>query len=250
MEATGSGTLNEVGSIDSTVLVDTTLGMSVGTYSGNSTAGATIGHGLGVTPHMVMVKRTNTTGNWFTYHINLDPTAPEDKYVLLNTTGTIQDDITQWNDTAPTSSVISLGNSVQMNASGNTYMFMAFAPSEYISIGSYEGNANTNGTFVPTLNSLGVPLQPIWTMIKQISIAGNSWNIKDTARDDINPMTKDIKADTTAAESGDSSDKRDNVSGGIKLRANYTGANSATTYIHLTIGIPTIDVDGRILAGR
>jgi hypothetical protein len=246
----GAASTNEDGSIDSSVSVNQTLGMSVGTYSGNSTAGATIGHGLGVTPHMVMVKRTNTTGNWFTYHINLDPTAPEDKYVLLNTTGTIQDDITQWNDTAPTSSVISLGNSVQMNASGNTYMFMAFAPSEYISIGSYEGNANTNGTFVPTLNSLGVPLQPIWTMIKQISIAGNSWNIKDTARDDINPMTKDIKADTTAAESGDSSDKRDNVSGGIKLRANYTGANSATTYIHLTIGIPTIDVDGRILAGR
>ena len=46
MEATGSGTLNEDGSIDSTVLVDTTLGLSVGTYTGNNTAGATVGHGL------------------------------------------------------------------------------------------------------------------------------------------------------------------------------------------------------------
>jgi hypothetical protein len=222
--------------------------MSVGTYSGNSTAGATIGHGLGVTPHMVMVKRTNTTGNWFTYHINLDPTAPEDKYVLLNTTGTIQDDITQWNDTAPTSSVISLGNSVQMNASGNTYMFVAFAPSQFISIGSNEGNGNADGCFVPTLNSLGVPIQPAFVLVKNIDSARN-WQIFDTKRLPYNVNTKVLQPDTTAAEITASNDIIDIVTGGFKGRG--TGdPNQANTYVYMAIGTPIIDVDGRIIAGR
>ena len=46
MEATGSGSSNEDGSINTiATLVDTTLGLSIGTYTGTG-SNATIGHGL------------------------------------------------------------------------------------------------------------------------------------------------------------------------------------------------------------
>ena len=243
----GAASTNEDGSIDSSVSVNQTLGMSVGTYTGNATGGATIGHGLNVTPGMVIVKNIDYgSGGWSVYHKDLNA-VPEDYYIFLHTTSAAGDNASYWNDTAPTTSVFSIGSNDHVNRNTDTHMFIAFAPSEYISIGSYTGNANTNGTFVPTLNSLGVPLQPIFHLTKRSSATG-SWKIIDAGRSTYNQTNAVLTPDTAAVEGTAQDD--DLLSGGFKWRASDSDVNGSGTYVHLTIGTPIIDVDGRIIAGR
>ena len=243
----GAASTNEDGSIDSSVSVNQTLGMSVGTYTGNATGGATIGHGLNVTPGMVIVKNIDYgSGGWSVYHKDLNA-VPEDYYIFLHTTSAAGDNASYWNDTAPTTSVFSIGSNDHVNRNTDTHMFIAFAPSQFISIGSYTGNANTNGTFVPTLNSLGVPLQPIFHLIKRSSATG-SWKIIDAGRSTYNQTNAVLTPDTAAVEGTAQDD--DLLSGGFKWRASDSDVNGSGTYTHLTIGTPIIDTDGRIIAGR
>jgi len=249
----GTAVSNTDGTITSSVSVNTTLGMSVGTYTSTNGGGAgTIGHGLGVVPQMIIVKNAGSADNWAVYHSGTAADAETD-YLMLNTTAAAADLNTMWNDTAPTSSVLSVGTSGSTNDQGNalTHMFMAFAPSEYISIGSYAANANADGPLSVTLNSLGIPLMPIWMMIKTSSHAG-SWGIYDGSRDPENEVLQMLLANATNTEATASSEGLDFVSGGIKQR-DGSGSSwnlSGYTYIHLTIGIPTIDVDGRLLTAR
>lgn len=246
----GAAATNSTGTISAEVSVNTTLGMSIGTFTGTGTA-ATIGHGLGVAPGMVMVKkRTDDATSWYVYHSG-NTTAPETDYLLLDTTAATADLNTIWNDVAPTTTVFTIGTHTGVNDTGgtDTYMFMAFAPSQFISIGSYEGNANADGTYVPCLNSAGVPLMPIWTLIKNIDFA-DSWQVLDGARDTYNLTDTILLPNSTAAETTAGGRKLDFISGGIKHRGTDTAMNSAHTFINLTIGIPTIDKNGRLLTAR
>ena len=53
----GSGSANTVGDIDSTVSVNTTSGFSIVQYTGTDVAGDTVGHGLGVIPKLIILKK-------------------------------------------------------------------------------------------------------------------------------------------------------------------------------------------------
>ena len=123
----------------------------------------------------------------------------------------------------------------------------AFAPSQFISIGGYEGNGNGNGAFIPTLNSLGVPIQPTWMLIKNMDTTG-SWGIFDTSRSPTNQGNKNIYPNLTNAE--DTGNAFDFVTGGFKQRSGSAFTNVANTFVYMAIGTPIIDVDGRIIAGR
>ena len=248
MEATGSGASNTDGSINTTkTLVDTTLGLSISTYDGTG-ANATVGHGLGVAPEFIIIKKTSASGSgWYCYHVGLDPTAPQNKVIYLDTTGAVADDVTYWNDTAPTSSVFSLGTTTNVNGSGVTYVAYCFADSQFISTGSFEGNANNNGTFIPTVNSLGIPIQPTWMLIKNID-ATSAWGIFDTSRSPINQGNKNIYPNYNNAE--DTGNGFDIVTGGFKNRLSSAFTNASNTFIYMAIGTPIIDTDGRIIAGR
>ena len=67
-KAGGTASSNSNGSITSSVSANTTAGFSIVTYSGNSTAGATVGHGLGVVPSVVLVKSRDGAYGWGMYH--------------------------------------------------------------------------------------------------------------------------------------------------------------------------------------
>ena len=69
-KANGAGSSNTAGSITSTVSASTTSGFSIVTYTGNATSGATVGHGLGVAPSMIILKIRSTTGDWPVYHVS------------------------------------------------------------------------------------------------------------------------------------------------------------------------------------
>ena len=58
-KANGAGSANTDGTINSTLSVNTTAGFSIVKWTGNGVAGASIGHGLGVVPKLIIVKRLN-----------------------------------------------------------------------------------------------------------------------------------------------------------------------------------------------
>jgi len=219
-KANGAGSSNTDGSITSTVSANTTAGFSIVSWTGNSTSGATVGHGLGVVPKMIIVKTTARTGNWVTYHHTLGAT----KYLELNNTGAVGTSTAAWNDTSPTSSVFSLGS--WSNTNDNGYGMIAYCFAEktgYSKFGSYVGNNNADGTFVYT------GFKPAWIMIKQTSDT-NQWFIFDNKRNTFNPETLYIQANTSDGDNAFTS--LDFTSNGFKFLTSNAAFNNGS-YIYM-----------------
>jgi len=219
-KANGAGSSNTDGSITSTVSANTTSGFSIVKWTGNSTSGATVGHGLGVVPKMIIVKTTARTGNWVTYHHTLGAT----KYLELNNTGAVGTSTAAWNDTSPTSSVFSLGS--WSNTNDNGYGMIAYCFAEktgYSKFGSYTGNNNADGTFVYT------GFKPAWIMIKQTSDT-NQWFIFDNKRNTFNPETLYIQANTSDGDNAFTS--LDFTSNGFKFLTSNAAFNNGS-YIYM-----------------
>ena len=190
-KANGSGSSNTNGSITSTVSASTTAGFSIVTYTGNGSNGATVGHGLGKTPSMVIVKVRSTTNYWLVYHIGLTSAG---YYIVLNSTNGQTADSTIWNSTAPTSSVFTLGTDSSTNLNAGTFVAYCFAPvAGFSAFGSYVGNGSTDGTFV----YLG--FRPAFILVKASSTT-SPWIIYDTARNTYNSLGYEIYPNSSSAE--------------------------------------------------
>jgi hypothetical protein len=164
-------------------------------YTGNGTAGATVGHSLGAAPDVLLVKRRNVSNDWQVYH-SANTSAPETDYLILNQTLATIDTAATWNDTAPTSSVFTVGNGTGVNNSSDTYIAYCFAEVEgYSKFGSYTGNGSTDGPFVYC------GFRPAWVMVKRTDSTGE-WGIHDAARDANNVVTKVLLAENSSAEIG------------------------------------------------
>jgi hypothetical protein len=116
--ANGSGSSNTAGSITSTVSANTTSGFSIVTYTGTGSGTATIGHGLGVAPSMIIVKFRNTTSNWSIYHASVGNTKR-----LVFTTAAEETGSGYWNNTTPTSTVFTLGTDLNQSYDFVAYCF-------------------------------------------------------------------------------------------------------------------------------
>ena len=203
---------NTDGSITSTVSASTVSGFSIGTYSGNSTTGATVGHGLGSAPSMVIVKKTNNVGDWYCYHSGIGATA----FIKLNDTGASATN-TLWNDTAPTSSVFSMDSNSAVNGSGDSYVFYAFAEKKGFSkFGSYTSISSHDANFV----YLG--FKPAMIIFKNYSYApGTDWHILDRTRYTFNSVNEAVlEPNTSDAESYTTFGEVDFLSNGFKIRNN------------------------------
>jgi hypothetical protein len=215
---------NTDGSITSTVSASTTSGFSIVSYQGTGVAG-TIGHGLGVVPKMIIIKRrTAFAEDWLVYHASLGAT----KNLKLNTTAAEATSSSPFNNTAPTSTVFSVESDGTTNSSSSTYIAYCFAEKKGFSkFGSYTGNSSTDGTFVYT------GFRPAWVLIKVTNTASN-WFIQDNKRLGFNASNSTLNADLSDAES--STNRLDILSNGFKLR-NTSGAvnSSANTYIYMAI---------------
>jgi hypothetical protein len=221
----GSASSNTSGSITSTVSVNATAGFSVVTYTGTG-ANATVGHGLGVAPKWVLVKSRTTAENWMNYHTSIGAT----KYIYLDGTGAAVTLSTIWNNTAPTSSVFSIGTNVTVNQSSTNYVAYCWAEiAGFSKFGSYTGNGSADGPFVYT------GFRPKYVMIKRTDGGTNNWVIFDSSRNTYNATGKELKANTSAAEyDGDSTNPNDFLSNGLKIRHDGTAMNIASgTYIYM-----------------
>jgi|TARA_R100000084_G_scaffold107073_1_gene66346 hypothetical protein len=212
------------GSIQSNVSPNTTAGFSVVSFTGTA-ASATVGHGLGAAPKMMLVKnRDDTSTSWVVYHETMGGT----KYMSLDLTSAQSAATnTMFDNTDPTSSVFSVRNSNRTNGSSDDMIAYCFAEKQgYCKIGSYTGNGNSNGAFVYT------GFKPAWVLIKKSSSTGN-WNIFDTKRDGYNGENENIFANASDAESS-GNNRIDIVSNGFKLRASTADVGSSGgTYIYL-----------------
>ena len=222
--AGGSTVTNTSGSISAQVRANTTAGFSVVTYTGTQVA-ATVGHGLGVAPRMIIVKaRSNGTFNWTTWH----GTFTANGYIYLDGTNAVGSSSGPWNGTLPTSSVFSLGADLGTNKSGDTYVAYVFAPvAGYSAFGSYTGNGSADGPFV----YLG--FRPRFVMVKRSDAAGYNWEIFDSGRSTYNLDVQRIFANDSSAElTGEAFDM---LSNGFKCRlaGNSDSNASGGTYIYM-----------------
>ena len=220
----GSGTSsNTNGSITSTVSVNATAGFSVVTYTGTG-SNATVGHGLGVQPKMVIIKQRNAVTNWAVNHSGIWSTGQGVMY--LNLTNASANDATFWNSTNPTSSVIYLGTNASVN--GSTGTFVAYCWSEvagFSKFGSYTGNGSTDGPFVYC------GFRPRFVMIKSSSLGSTDWFMLDSSRNTYNVANSLLLADSSGAES--TATVLDFNSNGFKLRDASNGDNAVSqTYIY------------------
>jgi hypothetical protein len=222
--AGGTASSNTDGSITSTVSANTTSGFSIVSYTGNGTAGATVGHGLGSIPQVVITKERNGTAWWGGYFASLGNT----KSIYLNQTNSADTSVQFWNNTSPTSSVFTVGsNSISNRAvGGSTYIAYCFAEKKGFSkFGSYIGNGSTDGTFVYT------GFKPSFVLQKKSS-STSDWVIYDNKRDPSNVVTQELKPNSSAAEN--SFTNIDILSNGFKQRADYAYTNnSGATYIYM-----------------
>ena len=225
-----TGVSNTSGSITSMVSANTTSGFSVVTYTGTG-ANATVGHGLGVAPRMMIIKQrsggaSSGANDWNVYHANLTSAV---YYIRLNLQNAEVSNATVWNSTAPSSTVFSLGsqqNSNELNGLMVAYCFAQIAG--FSAFGSYVGNGSADGTFVYT------GFRPRWIMTKQTDVA-SEWDIIDTARDTYNLAGQGLRAQTAAAEYTPASSgfPVDILSNGFKWRGAASDPNrSGATYIY------------------
>jgi hypothetical protein len=221
-KAGGTAVSNTAGTITSSVSANTTARFSVVTYTGTG-ANATVGHGLGVAPGMVIIKSRTSAYNWVVYHSGLTSAT---YYVSLNQTIAQSSYPTVFNSTAPTSTVFSIGTDASINQATNTHVAYCWAPvAGYSAFGTYTGNGVVDGPFIYT------GFRPRFIMFKRTDTTGN-WFIEDTSRDMSNPAKLDLIANDSAAEINDTS-VFDILSNGFKGRNTYAGANAAAgTYIY------------------
>lgn len=216
-KASGSTVSNTSGSITSTVSAGATQGFSVVTFAGASTQGATVGHGLGVAPKMVIAKNRTTTQNWWVYHVSLGYA----NNIILNSTGAAAADANTWRAT-PSSTVITIGDNF---ATGSNYVAYCFAEvAGYSKFGSYTGNGSADGPFVYC------GFRPRFILFKSSTYVGSFWNILDTSRDTYNVAQERLYPNSSAASQNTS--VVDILSNGFKARsANSDFNQSGETYI-------------------
>ena len=187
-----------------------TAGFDIDSNSGTGSA-RTEAHSLSAVPHVIFTKSTDDTTNWAVYH-HKNTSAPETDYLRLNSNRATADDAERWNDTAPTSSVFSVGTDSETNASGNSYITYLWSEKQGFSkFGSYTGNGNDDGTFVYT------GFRPAWVMIK-LSSGTDNWVIDDNKRSTSNVMQNTLFANATTAEYTGSAYGIDFLSNGFKVR--------------------------------
>ena len=208
---------NTSGSITSTVSANTTAGFSIVTYTGTGSA-ATIGHGLGVAPKMIIVKNRDAADAWQVYHA-ANTANPETDYLVLNTTAATADNVNRWNDTLPTSTVFSIGNGVEVNTNTEKYVAYCWAAiSGYSAFTSYTGNGSADGPFVYC------GFRPKFVMIKRSSAVAD-WFIYDAVRNTYNVCNLYLNPNVSGAQGTYNS--FDLVSNGFKLRDSLASFNSS-----------------------
>ena len=208
----GTTSSNSDGTITTTLQVG--KGFSIGTYTGTG-SNATVGHGLGAIPDFTIFRERGSSGNWA---VTSQKNMSSNDHNLYLQTDQAQSDGNYFQNTAMTSSVISIGTHADINGSSNTYVMYNWINIQgYQRFGKYTGNGNANGPFIYT------GFRPRMIFVKLLNSAGDWW-IQDTARSTFNPADKYIAWNRTDAEA--TGIDVDFLSNGFKIRTSSGDFNS------------------------
>ncbi|MEO1929634.1 MAG: hypothetical protein ABGX51_04605, partial [Gammaproteobacteria bacterium] len=207
------------------------------TYTGNGVAGREIAHNLGVAPGMIIVKNLDQSDAWQVYHRG-NTTNPETDYLVLDYGQDTVDNVNRWNDTAPTSSVFTLGNGAEVNTNTENYVAYLFAHDPVganddgmIACGSYTGNSSADGP------EIDLGWEPQYIMTKAIDDPSH-WNIIDVLRGISSSSTQILTADISNTESAHTPAQVQVMPTGFKI-INAGGAyNSTFNFIYMAIRGP------------
>ena len=194
-------------------------------YTGTGSA-TTFSHNLGVVPEMMIVKRRDTSADWWVY----DAATGNTKYQVLNSTATPTTSSTAWNNTTPTSSVFSVGTGTPVNASAGTYVAYLFATVAGVSkVGSYTGTGTTLQV------NCGFTAGSRFVLIKRTDSTGD-WYVWDSARGIVAGNDPYLLLNSTAAEVT-STDYVDTYNAGFEISSTAPAAINANggTFIFLAI---------------
>ena len=246
-KANGQGSSNTDGSINTTYTsVNTTSGFSISTYTGTG-SNATVGHGLGVAPSVMIVKNLTNANSWSVYHKGLNGgVTPQNYFLHLNETDTAAANASTWNNTAPTSSVFSIGTN---NNTGGSYNYVAYCFAEkqgFSKFGSYVGNGEP-GNDAPFIYT---GFKPAFVLLKSSTYA-ESWSITDNRRLGYNGSSAFLKADASQAEATDLPNP-EFLSNGFKLQTNDNVYNKNTqSYIYMAFAeAPLVATNGQPATAR
>ena len=231
-KAGGTASINTDGNSNSIVSVNQNAGFSIVRYVGNQTAGHTIGHGLGAVPEVIILKCLDSTNPWYVYHVGVDSSYPAHYNLRLSATDARQDSTTEFNDTAPTSSVFTLGTAAGPNKTANKYIAYCFtSKTGFSKFGSYSGSGSNS-------NAVSLGFQPNWVMVKRSNSTGG-WLIFDSVRSGSNPINDRIEANNTQGEQTNSGDKWLNFnSTNFEANGSDTELNaSGSTYVYMAFKI-------------
>ena len=219
----GSGSSNSQGSVTSTVSANTTAGFSVVKWTGTN-ANATIGHGLGVPPKFIIIRRLAASST-VVYHDSLG----NNKRLVLDGTDTPSTSSTFFYSTSPTNQVFSVGTDGGSNGSTDDYIAYCFAEKPgYSKMGKYTGNGQgSDGAFIYT------GFAPTLVVYKNISEA-DEWFVHDSKRPGHNPT--DLMF-WSADNAETSLDRINLMSNGFKTTTSDKGANkNGNEYVYIAFG--------------
>jgi len=234
-KANGQGSSNTDGSITSTVSANTTSGMSIVKWTGTA-ASATVGHGLGATPDMIICKNLDGTAeDWVVWNNSFSAS----QFIRLNTTASVATSTGMWDNTLPTSSVFSLKNEEKNNNTGQDIIAYCFAEKKGFSkFGSYTGNGNADGAFIYT------GFKPAFILIKSATTA-MYWHIFDDKRQGFNPNNYRLNPNASEVETT-TTGVIDFLSNGFKIKTSQQQfGTSGATYIYMAFAeAPLVSSNG------
>jgi len=221
-KAGGTAVSNTDGSITSQVSANTDAGFSIVSWVGSG-ANATVGHGLAAKPQLIIAKNRNGTPDaWPVY----SETIGAANRLYLNLTNSSSAASTIWNNTEPTNQVFSVGTAALINQSTKDIIAYCFHSVDgYSKVGSYVGNASTDGAFVYT------GFRPAFLLLKKE--AAGDWGIYDNKRDGFNESNAVLYPAESIVEENQASRRIDILSNGFKLRTSNVTFNNTSTTIFL-----------------
>ena len=217
----GSPVSNTDGTITSTVKANPSYGFSILNYVGNGTAGATVGHSLGAVPDLFIIKNRDQPDGWGVYY------GDATKFIYLNLTDLAYTALNRWNNTAPTSSVFTLGDATAINTASENYIAYCFAEvAGYSSIGSYSGTGSTV--------SVNTGFKAAWLLIKRTDTSGFSWVMLDNTRNPSGELDDFLLAETNIVETNNGTIKVLPTASGFDVTGTATSINAnGGTYIYM-----------------
>ena len=211
---------NTDGSISAQVRANQSTGCSVITWTASTESAATIGHGLGKQPELIIAKSRSNSDNFYVFHPALDTGGTISQTLYLNGTNGKTNITGVWGHwTEMNSSTFGIyDTSGNYTNNGDMVAFCFTSVEGFSSFGTYRGNGQTDGPFINT------GFRPKWIMIKEYSASGNNWNIYDTSRNEYNVTDAQLKASSGDAETTNTF--ADYLSNGFKIRSNTSGLNT------------------------